>query len=68
MQVSTSSNPPLARQLGPWSSIGLVIGITFGSGIFRTPAGIAARVPDPQLMLFAWILGGIITLCGALSI
>ncbi|MBI3262715.1 MAG: amino acid permease [Acidobacteria bacterium] len=67
MQVSTSS-PPLARQLGPWSSIGLVIGITIGSGIFRTPAGIAARVPDPQLMLFAWILGGIITLCGALSI
>lgn len=67
MPVSTSS-PHLVRQLGLWSSIGLVIGITIGSGIFRTPAGIAARVPDPQLMLFAWILGGIITLCGALSI
>lgn len=58
----------LVRQLGLWSSVGVVIGITIGSGIFRTPAGIAARVPDPQLMLFAWILGGIITLCGALSI
>lgn len=70
MRTSTAAESPerLVRQLGLWSSVGVVIGITIGSGIFRTPAGIAARVPDPQLMLFAWILGGVITLCGALSI
>lgn len=66
--VRADSNDRLVRQLGLWSSVGLVIGITIGSGIFRTPAGIAARVPDPQWMLFAWVLGGAITLCGALSI
>jgi amino acid transporter len=58
----------LVRQLGFWSSIGLVIGITIGSGIFRTPAVIATRVPDPTLMLAVWVLGGFISLCGALSI
>ncbi len=58
----------LARRLGFWSSIGLVIGVTIGSGIFRTPAVIAGRVPDPLMMLGVWLLGGLISLCGALSV
>jgi len=57
----------LVRSLGLLSSIGLVIGITIGGGIFRTPAGIAERVPDPLWMMGVWILGGVIVLCGALS-
>ncbi len=57
----------LVRRLGLWSSIGLVIGITIGGGIFRTPAGIATRVPDPMLMMGVWVLGGLIVLCGALA-
>lgn len=59
--------PTLVRRLGLWSCIGLVIGITIGGGIFRTPASIAARVPDPLWMLSVWVLGGIIVLCGALA-
>jgi basic amino acid/polyamine antiporter, APA family len=57
----------LVRSLGLLSSIGIVIGITIGGGIFRTPAGIATRVPEPTMMLAVWILGGIIVLCGALA-
>jgi APA family basic amino acid/polyamine antiporter len=57
----------LERRLGLLSSIGLVIGITIGGGIFRTPAGIATRVPEPMLMMGVWILGGLIVLCGALA-
>ena len=57
----------LVRRLGLWSSIGLVIGITIGGGIFRTPAGIATRVPEPWLMMGVWVLGGLIVLCGALA-
>ena len=57
----------LERRLGLWGSIGLVIGITIGGGIFRTPAGIAARVPDPIFMMGVWVLGGLIVLCGALA-
>jgi amino acid transporter len=57
----------LVRRLGLLSSIGLVIGITIGGGIFRTPAGIATRVPEPMFMLGVWVLGGVIVLCGALA-
>jgi amino acid transporter len=59
--------PTLVRRLGLWSSIGIVIGITIGGGIFRTPAGIATRVPDPVWMLSVWVIGGLIVLCGALA-
>jgi amino acid transporter len=58
----------LPRTLGLWSSVALVVGITIGSGIFRSPAGIAQKVPDPTVMLLLWIAGGAITLCGALSL
>jgi amino acid transporter len=58
----------LSRRIGFWGAVGLVIGVTIGSGIFRTPAGIAARVPDPELMLLVWVVGGLLSLCGALSV
>lgn len=51
-----------------WSAVALVIGITIGSGIFRTPAAVARVVPDPMLVLGLWVAGGAITLCGALSL
>ncbi|HXE81074.1 MAG TPA: amino acid permease [Vicinamibacterales bacterium] len=59
---------PLERRLGVWSAFFIVVGITIGSGIFRTPAVIAARVPDPMLMLAVWVAGGLMALAGALSI
>ena len=59
--------PTLVRRLGLWSSIGIVIGITIGGGIFRTPASIATRVPEPMMMLAVWVIGGLIVLCGALA-
>jgi basic amino acid/polyamine antiporter, APA family len=65
--IHTSTNQ-LPRTLGLWSSVALVIGITIGSGIFRSPAGIAQKVPSPALMLALWVVGGLITLCGALSL
>jgi amino acid transporter len=58
----------LERRLGFWGAIGLVIGVTIGSGIFRTPASIAARVPDPAAILLVWLVGGLISLAGALSV
>src|SRR5262249_20793007 len=58
----------LPRTLGLWNSVALIVGITIGSGICRSPAGIARRVPDPTIMIGLWVLGGLITLCGALSL
>jgi basic amino acid/polyamine antiporter, APA family len=68
--MSTVAPTPdrLPRTLGLWSSIALVVGITIGSGIFRSPAGIANQAPNPLLMIGLWVAGGFITLCGALSL
>lgn len=60
--------PELQRSIGLWSAIAVVIGSTIGSGIFRSPAGIADRLPGPLPMLSAWIAGGIFAICGALTI
>jgi amino acid transporter len=50
-----------------WSAVAVLVGSTIGSGIFRTPAIIAARVPQPLPMLGVWVLGGGLALCGALT-
>ena len=57
----------LPRRLGLWSAVAVLVGSTIGSGIFRTPAIIAARVPAPVPMFTVWILGGLLALCGALT-
>lgn len=57
----------LPRSLGLFSAVAVLVGSTIGSGIFRTPALIAQRVPAPVPMLAVWILGGALVLCGALT-
>ena len=47
--------------------MGVVVGITIGSGIFRTPSSIARLVPNPLAILALWAGGGLLSLCGALS-
>jgi basic amino acid/polyamine antiporter, APA family len=64
----THSSPTLPRTLGLWSAVAVVIGVTIGSGIFRTPAGIAQKLPGPLPLFGVWIVGGIIALCGALTL
>ena len=46
--VTPGSTSPavLPRRLGLWSAIAVVVGITIGSGIFRTPAGVTNRLFD----------------------
>jgi amino acid transporter len=58
----------LPRHLGLWSSVAVLVGITIGSGIFRVPAGIAATLGSPGPVMFAWVVGGVIALTGALTV
>src|SRR6266540_1389780 len=57
----------LSRRLGLWSAVAVLVGSTIGSGIFRTPAGVAQRIDDVPLFLLAWVVGGVAVLCGALT-
>jgi basic amino acid/polyamine antiporter, APA family len=45
----------------------IVIGLVIGMGIFRTAKDAAGHAPTPSVYFAAWIAGGIIALCGALT-
>jgi amino acid transporter len=63
-----NENGALRRQLGLWSAVAVLVGSTIGSGIFRSPAGIADRRPGPLPLMAAWVAGGMFALCGALTL
>ena len=44
----------------------IVVGIVIGAGIFRTPSMVAGVTGSVEWMLTAWMLGGVLTLVGAL--
>ena len=57
----------LKRQLGLFDSTMVMVGIIIGSGIFVTTGIMAKYIPSPGLLLLAWIVGGLLTLAGALT-
>ncbi|PSB01884.1 amino acid permease [Merismopedia glauca CCAP 1448/3] len=49
-----------------WDAIALIVGMVIGAGIFETPALVAATVGSLPAVMFVWLLGGGISLIGAL--
>jgi APA family basic amino acid/polyamine antiporter len=45
----------------------IVVSLVIGMGIFRTPLNVAKASPDSFLFFAAWIAGGLVALCGALT-
>lgn len=60
-----TAQPRLARQLGLFDATMIVMGGIIGSGIFMNPAVVAQQVHTPTLILGAWLVGGVIAVCGA---
>ena len=58
----------LSRRIGFWSAVAILVGTTIGSGIFRSPASIANRLPQPWALIAVWVAGGVLALCGALTL
>ncbi len=55
----------LKRVLGASDAAWLVAGNMIGAGIFITPGLVAAELPGTLAPLVAWVLGGLLSLCGA---
>ncbi|MDF2465190.1 MAG: putative amino acid permease [Ramlibacter sp.] len=58
--------PGPARVLGLREAIMIIIGIVIGAGIFKAPSMVAGMAGSTSWMFFAWVLGGIVSLIGAL--
>lgn len=54
-------------RLGLFDLTMMIISMVIGIGIFRTPQIVADKAGTPQIFFLAWIVGGIVSLCGALT-
>jgi basic amino acid/polyamine antiporter, APA family len=57
----------LRPELGLADATLLCVASVIGSGIFLTPGEIAQRLPHPGLILAVWLVGGALSLAGALA-
>jgi APA family basic amino acid/polyamine antiporter len=57
----------LKRELNFFDATMLVVSSVIGVGIFLTPGTIADSLPAPGLILAAWIVGGLLSVAGALA-
>jgi len=65
--VNESASPGTPRKLlGTLDVMALIIGIVIGAGIFSAPALVAANSASVPQMMLAWVIGGAISICGAL--
>ena len=57
----------LKRDLGPWTAAAIVVGTVIGSGIFLVPRTMVQGVGTAELVAVVWVVGGLLSLAGALS-
>jgi APA family basic amino acid/polyamine antiporter len=72
--IGTEPNPPHERSVGSLSRVLntvdlvlLVLGVVIGSGIFIVPALVLRQVGGSGLALTLWLLGGVLSVMGALT-
>jgi amino acid transporter len=58
----------LPRVLGPVEAFCVVVGSVIGSGIFLVPASVADNVPFLSGIVLVWIIGGLFSGAGALTL
>jgi APA family basic amino acid/polyamine antiporter len=57
----------LERVLGLWTASAIVVGTVIGSGIFLVPKTMVGHVGSVPAVFAVWIIGGLLSLFGALS-
>ena len=58
----------IKQSVGFLQGLAIVVGMIIGSGIFLKPGVVLSAAGSPVMALVAWVLGGVVTLCSALSI
>jgi amino acid transporter len=56
----------LKRQIGLYAATAITVGNIIGSGIFRSPHSVALEVSSFGLVIAAWVIGGLLSICGSL--
>jgi amino acid transporter len=66
MPVTNSTVGRPKQQLKLYDALSIIIGIVIGAGIYETTPLIAKSIAQPVWLIGIWIIGGIISLVGAL--
>lgn len=66
--VENKNRLDLLPQIGMLTAIAYGVGSVIGSGIFKKPGLMAAQLGSPVLLIIVWIVTGLMTLFGALSV
>ena len=61
------TNSIISPKLSRFDLTMIVVSLVIGIGIFRTPSIVAQNARTPFIFFLAWILGGMASLCGALT-
>lgn len=56
------------RQIGLYAATAITVGNIIGSGIFRSPHSVAQEITNFNAVLLAWIVGGLLSICGSLAL
>ena len=56
----------LKRQIGLYAATAITVGNIIGSGIFRSPHSVAQHLSGFWIVLLAWVVGGVLSICGSL--
>ncbi len=64
--MAASSHVEMHRRIGLYAATAITVGNIIGSGIFRSPHSVAQELPGFTPVLLAWIVGGVLSICGSL--
>ncbi|HEY3244344.1 MAG TPA: amino acid permease, partial [Phycisphaerae bacterium] len=67
LQAELPTVEDLPRRIGFVGGSAIMVGVIIGSGIFRTPPAIAQHLGSPAVILGLWLVGGVLSLFGALT-
>jgi amino acid transporter len=67
MSKDTGAAGAPARVLSVKDAVMLTVGVVIGAGIFKAPSLVAGAAGGEAMMILAWVLGGAITMIGALT-
>lgn len=66
MGSNEEQNQPVKPRLGLFDAVSIMVGIVIGATIYESPPLIFSNVSGPEWGLGVWVLGGVLSLIGAL--
>jgi APA family basic amino acid/polyamine antiporter len=64
--ATASSAGAVVPSVGFWDALSIIVGIVVGTAIYKSPTLVLQNVTGPWQALGVWVLGGLISFCGAL--